>query len=508
MTKKIRVRFAPSPTGAIHIGNVRAAVFNWLFAKKMDGNFILRMEDTDTARSTKEAEEGIVKELSWLGISFDEGPDVGGDFGPYRQSERTSIYNEYLNKLVSSKKAYRCYCSKEELEEERTVQVQKSLMPSYSGKCRALTHEQEKAFIAEGKKPVVRLLIEPKRVNFYDIIKGEISYDSGSLGGDFVIQRGNGEFVYNFTVVIDDAVMKISHVIRGEDHLTNTIKQLLLYKALEIKPPEFAHCPLILGEDGKKLSKRFLTESLAMSREEAGNLAVDLVLQARFLTDSLAMFRADGILPDALINYTALLGWSSRSGTEIFSKEELISKFELKNVSSSPSTFSYDKLKWVNGEHIKKMDVETFCATLFEYLKKYCNSFNVADIDKEKFFEFAKIIKESLVILKDSMSYIDMFFRPDGALSAGALDIINTNDAKNVIKSFIEFLEEEPSLDKQSYQNITNRVKDKLNIKGKGLFMPLRAAITRDVTGPQLDDFCAFLGKESVIKRVNDALHS
>jgi glutamyl-tRNA synthetase len=495
MVKDIRVRFAPSPTGALHLGNVRAAVFNWLFAKKANGSFVLRIEDTDAARSTKESEDEILKNLAWVGITCDEGPAAGGPYAPYRQSERKSIYEEHLKKLIEQKKAYRCYCSKEELDYQRKIQARKSLMPSYTGKCRNLTAEKEEEFTSQGRKPVIRLLIKDKTVTFNDLVKGGISYNTNSLGGDFIIVRSNSGFVYNFTVVIDDALMKISHVIRGEDHLTNTIKQLILYEALGFSPPEFAHCPLILGEDGKKLSKR----SLALN---STGPSID--------TDSLSGFRENGILPDPLINYIALLGWSSKDGTEIFSIEELINKFDLKNVSKSPSVFSYDKLKWVNGEHIKKMDDETFTDRLFDYLKVFHDKpikenylISLDEIDKRRFFEFARLIKENIVILKDALFYLKISFCPEIKPSDEAVKILEQNGAADVVQSFLEHLKKEALLDRQIYQKITDNIKGTLNVKGRGLFMPLRAAITGNAKGPHLDDLCAFLGRDTVIKRMS-----
>jgi glutamyl-tRNA synthetase len=482
MTKDIRVRFAPSPTGSLHIGNARTALFNWLFAKKQNGIFVLRIEDTDTARSTKESEEGIIKDLTWLGITYDEGPDTKGGYSPYRQSERIHIYEEYLNRLIEQKRAYRCYCAPKELEEERKRQLKKSLMPSYSGKCRDMTVAKEEEFTAQGRKPAVRLLVKEKKVIFNDLVKGEISYDSRSLGGDFIIMRSNGGFIYNFTVVIDDALMKMSHVIRGDDHLTNTVKQLLLYEVLGLEPPKFAHCPMIVGKDRKRLSKRFLK-------------------------DSFTMFRKDGILPDALINYIVLLGWSSKDVKEIFSKEELIQRFDLKNISSSPSAFSYNKLKWINSEHIKRMIDEDFSRTLFDFMEETAGNFlkkysPLLDTYTKRFSTFARLIKNDVVILKDALESLEMFFSSIAQPSSEAVRIINQNNAVSVAKLFLKYLKEEKTLDKETYKNITKKIKKDLNISGENLFMPIRAAVTGSTKGPHLEDICLFLGRDVIINRI------
>jgi glutamyl-tRNA synthetase len=468
------------------MGNLRAALFNWLFCKKAGGRLVLRMEDTDKVRSTKEAEAGILHDLSWIGIDFDEGPGIGGDYSPYRQSERTSTYKEYVEELLKNEKAYLCFCSKEELLKERKNQIRRSRMPAYSGKCRNLTEEDRDEFVKEGRKPVVRLLIEDKTVTFNDLVKGEISYKTDSLGGDFIIRRSNGEFVYNFTVVIDDALMKISHVIRGEDHLTNTIKQLLLYEAFGFTPPEFAHCPLILGDDGKKLSKRVSEEALSL-------------------------FKKDGIIPDAIMNYTALLGWSSKDGTEIFKHYELIKRFDLSNVSKSPSIFNYNKLRWVNGEHIKLLDDAGFSEMLFDFLRDQYDkeikkeySIDLSEIDSKRFHEFSRLIKESVVILKDTYQYLGMFFSETLTPSFEAAKTLKQSGAMDIVNWFLCRLKKEDYLDNNAYKRITDDIKNNLNVKGKALFMPLRAAISGETKGPHLDELCTFLGRDAVIRRINE----
>ncbi len=478
MENNIRVRFAPSPTGALHVGNARTALYNWLYAHKNNGKFILRIEDTDVVRSTKESEASIISELNWLGVQCDEGPENGGDFGPYRQSERTDMYTEYLNKLLDEKKAYNCYCTTEELDAVKSRQIANSQMPSYSGKCRDLTDEQRAAFEAEGRSHVVRLKVPGKRVVFTDLVKGQIAFYSNSLGGDFVIIRSNGGFMYNFTVVIDDALMKMSHIIRGEDHLTNTVKQILLYEALGFKPPRFAHCPMILGEDKKRLSKRFLR-------------------------DSFATFHNEGIMPAALMNYIAMLGWSSRDGSEIFSPGELIEKFSLQNVSSSPSVFQHSKLRWVNGEHIKLMSDDDFARALSDFVKRALPDFGA---EPEHFNAFARIIKTDTVILKDALAFIDMFFSDEPELTDDAAQLLKQTEAVDVARAFLSLLADEPTLDAEAYKSITKKIKKSLNVGGKGLFMPLRAAISGRLKGPNLGELCEFLGGDAVAARIEKRL--
>ncbi len=323
--EKIRVRFAPSPTGQLHLGNARTALFNYLYARKTGGTFVLRVEDTDLERSSAEAEEAILNDLRWMGLEWAEGPGRGGEYGPYRQSERREIYARYASELLEKGHAYRCYCTPEELEEKRKRSLARGVPPKYDGRCRNLKPEEEQAFAAEGRASSLRFKVETRRVDFEDLIKGRMSFEGQTLG-DFIILRSDGTAAYNFAVVVDDALMQITHVIRGEDHLTNTPRQLLIYQALGWQPPKFAHPPMILGPDHSPLSKRHGATSVTYFREE-------------------------GFLPEALVNYLALLGWSVDAGQEIMSLEELSQKFSLGRVSRSSAIFDIDKLQWVNRAH-------------------------------------------------------------------------------------------------------------------------------------------------------------
>ncbi|MEM5770847.1 MAG: glutamate--tRNA ligase, partial [Bacillota bacterium] len=322
MDQPVRVRFAPSPTGPFHIGGARSALFNWLIARQTGGKLILRIEDTDLERSSKESEENIKDALRWLGLNWDEGIDAGGDYGPYRQTERLDIYRKYTTELLATGKAYHCYCSEEELEDERRELTEKGETPRYLGKCRHLSAAEKEALCAQGRRPVVRFRVpEGEAIVFQDLVRGKVVFESDGIG-DFVIVKSDGIPVYNYAVVIDDATMHISHVIRGEEHLSNTPRQLLLYKALGFTPPQFAHISLILGKDRTKMSKRH------------GSTAVE-------------QYKNKGYLSAGLINFLALLGWSPADEREFFTLDELVRQFSLERVAKNPAIFDVDKLNFI-----------------------------------------------------------------------------------------------------------------------------------------------------------------
>ncbi|MDY2905408.1 MAG: glutamate--tRNA ligase, partial [Caecibacter massiliensis] len=331
MSNTVRVRFAPSPTGPFHIGGARSALFNYLEAKHTGGTFVVRIEDTDQKRSTRESEENIKEALRWLGINWDEGIDVGGPDGPYRQMERLDIYKKYTDKLLAEGKAYYCFCTPEELEAEKEAQLAKGETPVYSGKCSHLSPEQVQQYLKEGRSYVIRVKT-PKNetLEFDDLVRGHVAFDSNKVG-DFVIVKSDGIPVYNYCVVMDDALMHITHVIRAEEHLSNTPRQLVLYKALGFPVPTFAHVSLILGKDKKKMSKRHGATSVQQYR--------DL-----------------GYLPQAIDNFLALLGWTPDSDQEIFSMEELCQQFSLDRVAKNPAVFDIEKLNWINFHYMKELD--------------------------------------------------------------------------------------------------------------------------------------------------------
>ncbi|MDO8137697.1 MAG: glutamate--tRNA ligase, partial [Candidatus Brocadiales bacterium] len=326
-----RVRFAPSPTGLLHIGNARTALFNWLFARHSGGSFILRIEDTDIARSDPRYTQQIIEDLRWLGLDWQEGPDIGGAYGPYLQSQRLGLYQESSKRLLDSGKAYPCYCTPGELESRRQASRAKGKPPRYDNRCRNLSEKEKRAFDAEGRRPSLRFMIPDKRIVLEDIIRGKCEFNM-ALFGDFVLMKADGTPSFHLAVAVDDSLMKITHVIRGEDHLTNTPLHLLLFETLGYEPPHFAHLPLIAGEEGL-LSKR----------------------QGAF---SIKDYRERGYLPEALVNYMLLLGWSTREKREKFSQEEAIERFELNHVSRSPSTFDEKKLDWLAGQYLRQADIE------------------------------------------------------------------------------------------------------------------------------------------------------
>ena len=325
---KVRVRFAPSPTGQLHIGNVRTALYNWLFARKTGGTFILRIEDTDVERSEGRYETQLLADLKWLGLDWDEGPDVGGPYPPYRQSDKMDVYRSYAEKLIQEQKAYYCFCSAEELERERQQALAEQRQPIYSGKCRQLDPVEVERRRAAGEPAAIRLKIPEHPIRFHDIVRGSVEF-SNEVVSDPIIVRSSGMPVYNYVVVIDNADMKITHVIRGDDHISNTPKQVAVYEALGLPVPEFAHLSTILGPDRERLSKRHGATSVSN-------------------------FREMGVLPEALMNYLALLGWAPTGGDrEIFPTVELIKEFSLERVTPSPAIFDNEKLNWLNRQYIK-----------------------------------------------------------------------------------------------------------------------------------------------------------
>jgi nondiscriminating glutamyl-tRNA synthetase len=338
----VRTRFAPSPTGLLHIGGARTALFNYLFAKNNQGSFVLRIEDTDTERSKEEYQKDIVESLKWLGINWDEGPDVGGDFGPYRQSEKISKYRKYLEKLLEENKAYYCFCSAEELEGQRQYQMSIGETPKYIGKCANLPKETVEKYLAEGKPSIIRFRVTPQKFIFKDMVRGPVEFDTG-LTGDIVIAKNLNTPLYNFTVVIDDFEMKISHVIRAEEHISNTPKQILLQEALGFPRPEYAHVSMILSPDRAKLSKRH---------------GATAVLEYKTL----------GYLPEAVINFIAFLGWNPGDEREIYSLPSLVKEFSLEKVQKSGAVFNVKKLDFLNGFYLRQKPLEKVTEMCVPYL--------------------------------------------------------------------------------------------------------------------------------------------
>jgi len=473
-----RVRFAPSPTGLLHVGNARTALFNWLFARRCGGQFILRIEDTDQERVTKNYEKSLMEDLRWLSMDWHEGPEKGGGCGPYHQIERIHIYESYLNKLITDGKVYPCYCSEGELEAERTSLLAMRMTPRYTGKCRNLTDQERKKLEREGRKPAVRFKVEKGTIVFNDLIRSAMKFEGEALG-DFIIMRSNGVPAYNFAVVIDDHLMKITHVIRGEDHLSNTAIQLLLYRALGFYPPEFAHHSLILGKDRTKLSKRH------------GSISV-------------REFREKGILPEALLNYLALLGSSLEDGKEIASIQEIVDMFSLDRAGKSGAIFDENKLRWLNAIYIRNDDIEKLTERIIPFIKRA--GYDVEVFDHSLLRQIVEAVRDNLVTLPDIGNYLDIFFDEKFHISDEAADLLKDKTASVVIRALYDALNHPDITDENLYDDLIKRVREKTGLKARDLFMPVRAAITGRISGPELRKIFSILGKKSILVRLKHAI--
>lgn len=476
----VRVRFAPSPTGHLHIGGARTALFNLLFARRHGGTFILRIEDTDLKRSSYESEEVIIRDLQWLGIDWDEGVVKGGEFGPYRSTERRHIYKEYVDKLLKEGKAYYCYCTPEELEEERKNLLKKGQMPRYMGKCRCLSPEEIKAFEEQGRKPVIRFKVpDDQLIVVDDMVRGKVEFDSSGIG-DFVIVKSDGIPVYNFAVVIDDYLMKITHVIRGEEHLSNTPRQILIYDALGMEIPKFAHVSLILGKDRTKMSKRH------------GATWVE-------------QYRDEGYLPEAIINFLALLGWSPESEQEIFSMEELCRQFSLDRVAKNPAVFDIDKLKWMNGHYIRNSSTERITEMAIPYLLK---AGYIKERDAEERFswlnDIVDAVKESLTVVSEVAEKTRLFFEDFVSPEDDeAREVLKQDHIPHLIEVFREKVKQAPEVDEGFLNRVFKEIQKETGIKGRKLFMPVRVLLTGQTHGPELGRILMILGKNSILKRLD-----
>lgn len=479
MSDKIRVRIAPSPSGNLHIGTARTALFNFLYAKKTGGEFVLRIEDTDLDRSSEAFKQNIFDSLKALGLNWDEGPDVGGNYGPYCQSERFDIYPKYAQMLIDKGYAYECFCTNEELEAEKEEAIKNHNAYVYSRKCLNLSEEEKAALRAKGIKPSIRFKVEHKELVFNDLVKGELKFDT-SLIGDFVIMKSNGTPTYNFAVVIDDMLMNITDIIRGEDHISNTPKQILIYEALGAKVPRFGHLGMILAPDRTKLSKRHGATAVS-----------DFVKQ--------------GYLTDALINFVALLGWSPSDGVEIKSVDEIAADFRIHEVSSSNSVFEYDKLNWMNGQYIKKMEIPKLTDMILPFLSKY----DTAQYDRKKLEKIVEITREPLTVLSQIEHDASYFFEDKINLDE-VKEVIEKDSSKEVIKYVLDnaqswnFDDEEDIHNKLS--DLRAYFKENKGLKPKDTMWAVRAALTGRTRGADMAETVWILGKERVLKRLEAAL--
>ena len=461
----MRVRFAPSPTGRLHVGNARTALFNWLLARGSGGTFILRIEDTDVERSTRESEAAIVRDLRWLGLDWDEGPDIGGAHGPYRQSERLHLYQSYAKELLTAEAAYHCFCSTARLDVERQEALAAGRPARYAGTCRRLSLEQAAGRIAGGERPAIRFRVPEERdVVFTDAVRGDVRFQTDVIG-DPVIVRADGTPAYNFAVVIDDALMEVTHVVRGEDHISNTPRQILLYEALGFTPPIFAHLSLVMGPDHSPLSKRHGATSVAE-------------------------FRGKGYLPEALVNYLALIGWSPGGGDELLPIDELARRFSLESVGHSAGVFDEEKLAWANRHYLKIADP----GRLAKLSLPYFSDAGVRMMPDDRGLDFlasampmASASVDRLSEVPPRMAFLFNYDAASALQDEQVLAEMRGMGARAVVSALAEELASAPRLDREKFREIANRVRARTSQKGKALFHPIRVVLTGRPEGPELD---------------------
>lgn len=480
MTKEVRVRYAPSPTGHLHIGNARTALFNYLYARSVGGKFIIRIEDTDKKRNIEGGEESQLKYLQWLGIDWDESVDKPGDYGPYRQSERNHIYGQYLNELLETGQAYKCYCTEEELEAEREAQSASGQMPRYSGKCRNLTKEDQEKLAAEGRQPSIRFRVPAGKVySFNDIVKEDVAFESDGIG-DFVIAKKDGTPTYNFAVAVDDYLMRISHVLRGEDHISNTPKQLMIFEALGWEAPLYGHMTLIVNESRKKLSKR--DESIIQFIEQ---------------------YEALGYLPEALFNFIALLGWSPKGEEELFSKEEFIEIFDPERLSTSSALFDNQKLTWMNNQYMKNLELNQVVELSLPHLISAGKlDGNMSDEQREWASRVISLYQEQMSFGAEIVELSEMFFKVDLEYDEDAKAVLEEEQVPEVLQAFLNEIEALENYEAAEIKSSIKAVQKSTGHKGKKLFMPIRVAVTGQTHGPELPNAIELLGKDTVKHRL------
>jgi nondiscriminating glutamyl-tRNA synthetase len=474
-----RVRFAPSPTGWLHVGNARTALYNWLFARHHGGTFILRIEDTDLDRSTADSAVGILESMRWLGLDWDEGPEAGGTCGPYRQSERLALYQAAALRLLEQGQAYHCFCTPEQLEADRQEALAHGRPPQYVGRCARLAAAEVAHRRAQGPG-AIRFRVPREEVVVDDLIRGRVTFPAGEFG-DFVILRTNGIPSYNFAVVVDDHAMGISHVIRGEDHLSNTPKQVFLYRALGYPPPAFAHLSMILGPDGTRLSKRHGATSVQQ-------------------------FMELGYLPEALLNYLALLGWSPGDDREVMPLEELTASFTLDRVSRSASTFDPGKLSWMNGVYLRTVPTARLFSLCRPFLTREPAVGPPGEVLHESYLlAVVELVKNHAHFLTDLPTLVAPYVRPTVTPTPEAEPYLHTEEARNIFRALSSRLEDRPPLNREEFVSMLKQVGKTLGLSGKNLFMPVRAALSGETHGPDLDRLYLTLGPVRAVDRLRRA---
>ena len=475
----IRVRFAPSPKGYVHVGNARTALFNWLFARHYGGTFVLRIEDTDIKRSEQRYETQLLEDLKWFGLDWDEGPDRGGSFGPYRQSQRQELYTSNSLQLIEQGHAYYCFCSPQQLEDERHEALKAGRQPQYSGRCRKIPKDEAAARVSAGEPAAIRLKITEWAFAWKDLVHGETSF-SGEVIGDPILVRSGGVPAYNFAVVVDDHLMNITHVIRGDDHISNTPRQLALYNAFGWKPPEFAHLSTILGGDRARLSKRHGATSLES-------------------------FRGLGILPEALRNYLTLLGWSPADGkTEILSTEELVHQFSLDHIIKSAAVFDQEKLNWLNRHYLKELPLAKLAEMAVPFL---VDAGLVREPLSRAVMEWLELVVEAVIKKIDYLSQLPeavrLIFEYDVRNAAELLGTVESDDnapTHQVLKRVTSKILEERQLTYPRFREILKEVQKETGKKGKELFHPVRVALTAADSGPELEKLVPIFEKGAELK--------
>jgi glutamyl-tRNA synthetase len=483
MTKPVRVRYAPSPTGYPHVGNIRTALFNWLFARHYGGSFIVRIEDTDVTRKVKGAVKAILEGLRWLGLDWDEGPEVGGKYTPYIQSQRLGLYKEAAERLISQGDAYYCYCPPQRLEEMRAEQIRRKQPPGYDRHCRNLSPEERAKKEAEGITPVVRFKTPLEgQTKFNDLIRGEVAFDNNTID-DFVLLKSDGYPTYHLANVVDDHVMEISHVLRAEEWLSSTPRHLLLYRALSFDPPRFAHLPMILGTDRSKLSKRHGAVSITE-------------------------YRKQGYLPEAMVNFLALLGWSLDDRTELISREELIANFSLERISRTAAIFNRDKLSWMNGVYIRKMSSEDFVQQALPFLDKDLPSEVKRPLSVDYVRQVMPLIQERARTLGEVAELAQFFFIDELDYEPSLLigEKMSHQSAIQALKAAQQRLSQLAAFDAGSLEGVLRPLAAELGLETGQLFGTLRAAITGRTAAPPLFQTMAVLGKERCLRRIEAAL--
>ena len=483
MDKPVRVRYAPSPTGFPHVGNIRTALFNWLYARHTGGQFIVRIEDTDVARTVPGAVEAILDGLHWLGLDWDEGPQIGGSHGPYFQSERLPAYQEAAEQLIKNGYAYRCYCSAERLEAMRLEQQKQKLSFGYDRHCRGLTAADCAQLAAQGLNPVVRFKTPLEgQTRFQDLLRGEVVFENGTLD-DFVLLKSDGYPTYHLANIVDDHLMEISHVLRAEEWLSSTPRHILLYRAFNFQPPLFAHLPMILGPDRSKLSKRHGATALTEYRDQ-------------------------GYLPETMVNFLALLGWSLDEQSELFTRQELIEKFSLERVSRTAAIFNRDKLDWMNGVYIRSLPVDDLTGRVFPFLEKGLPPEVRRPLDIDYVRQIVPLMRERISTLKEAAAYASFFFLDkleyDSAMLPGKK--MTPETALKALKGAQEKLTSLKSFSPDLLEDTLRHLADDLGIKAGQLLNVLRVATTGRDAAPPLFETMAVLGRERCLQRINAAL--